>query len=298
LGLTNFNPMARRYTAGILKRLDKAGILKYFNFKLTNTYGNKRIAIPIINAIGYQLYTVSEKWATDLYEKLLKINPGTFVDVGANNGQTLLKIASFSKNLSYIGFEPNPSCFYYLKKLIDANKFTGCNIFPVGLHYENKITTLISDNDFASGASVLQDFREDITKFNIRQNVPLMKGDEIFEVLDNKMAVLKADVEGSELEVIKGLQQTIVRDAPFIVLEILPVYSLAKKNGVYRKQRQDELLEVLKQLGYLMYRIDESTGDLTPLKDIEVHNDIRKTNYLFAPAAQAEAVSKSFSVTA
>jgi len=286
----------RKYIPGLLKRLDKAGILKYFNFRLTYRAKGKKFILPVINCVGYQLYNVSEKWAVNLYEKLLKINQGTFVDVGANNGQTLLKIASFSNQLSYIGFEPNPSCFYYLKKLIDANKLTGCNIFPVGLHYENKITTLISDNDFAAGASILQDFRENNSRYKIRQNVPLMKGDEIFEVLSDSIAVIKADVEGAELEVIKGLQQTIIKHSPFIVLEILPVYSLEKKNGIYRKERQDALLDILKMLGYKMYRINEATGELILLSDIEVHGDMARTNYLFSPLHRTSDINGNFTV--
>lgn len=288
--------MMKRYIGALLKRFDKAGFLKRINFKLTYKAGNKKFTLPVIHGIGYQLYVTSEKWATELYEKLLKINPGTFVDVGANNGQTLLKIASFSDELSYVGFEPNPSCFYYLKKLVDANKLSGCNIFPVGLHYENKIVTLISDNDFASGASILPNFREDNSRYKIKQNVPVMNGDEIFEKLNNNIAVIKADVEGAELEVIKGLQKTIAKYNPFVVLEILPVYNNTRENGRYRIERQNELLSILKILGYQMYRIDETNGNLLALTEIEIHNKMSKTNYLFAPLQQVGAVANNFTI--
>jgi len=272
--------------------------LNRFNFSLTYKTKNKKFIIPVINSVGYQLYGGSEKWATDLYEKLININPGTFVDVGANLGQTLLKIASINKEIPYVGFEPNPLCFFYLKKIIDTNKLKNCNIFPVGLSYENKIVTLLLNNDIASGASILEGFRENKNKYNLRQNIPVMKGDKIFETINETIGVLKADVEGAELEVVKGLRQTILKHKPFVVLEILPVYSLEKENGRYRQERQNELLKQLKELDYQMFRIDESTGALHALTDIEVHGDMNKTNYVFSPVQKMESIKKNFTVIA
>lgn len=283
--------------AGVLKRIDKAGLLKRHNFTTSTTINNKKFLIPVINGIGYQLVGGTETWAHTLFKKLLQLQQGTFVDVGANNGQTLLKIASLRNPLSYVGFEPNPGCFYYLQRLARKNNFTGYDIFPVGLHYENKVVTLISDNDFASGASIILKFRKNIQKYTIRQHVPVMKGDEVLASLDiESIAVIKADVEGAELEVIKGLQQTITKYQPFVVLEILPVYDDTSENGIFRKQRQDELLGILRSLNYAMYCINERYTTLTALDDIEVHNDMSKTNYLFAPKAKTAQISSTFTV--
>jgi len=286
-----------RIIAGILKRIDKAGQLKRCNFTTHTTINNKKFSIPIINGIGYQLIGGTETWAHTLFKKLLQLQQGTFVDVGANNGQTLLKVASLRQPLSYVGFEPNPGCFYYLQRLARKNDFTGYDIFPVGLHYENKVVTLISDNDFASGASIIPKFRNNIHKYKIRQHVPVMKGDEVLTNLAiENIAVIKADVEGAELEVIRGLQQTISKHQPFIMLEILPVYDNVSENGMFRKQRQDELLNILRQLDYAMYRINEKDITLTALDDIEIHSDMSKTNYLFAPGIKTAQISNTFTV--
>jgi len=136
-----------------------------------------------------------------------------------------------------------------------------------------------------------------IQKYTIRQHVPVMKDDEVLASLDiESIAVIKADVEGAELEVIKGLQQTITKYQPFVVLEILPVYDDTSENGIFRKQRQDELLGILRSLNYAMYCVNERDTTLTALDDIEVHNDMSKTNYLFAPKAKTAQISSTFTV--
>ena len=221
---------------------------------------------------------------TDLLKNLLQNNPGRFVDVGMNIGQTLLKVKAIDSNRPYAGFEPNNFCAYYVRKLAEANHFPGVDIFPAGLYTEQKILTLFMDKDISSGASILPLFRKNMAPYQLHTNVALTTGDEILQrYLNEDIAVFKADVEGAELEVIKGSIQTIREKQPFIILEILPVYSEMDDNGLYRKNRQDELLTLLKSSGYKLYRIVEDQLALEELTGIETHGDMHKTNYLFVP---------------
>ena len=140
------------------------------------------------------------------------------------------------------------------------------------------------DKDISSGASILPLFRKNMAPYQLHTNVALTTGDEILQrYLNEDIAVFKADVEGAELEVIKGSIQTIREKQPFIILEILPVYSEMDDNGLYRKNRQDELLTLLKSSGYKLYRIVEDQLALEELTGIETHGDMHKTNYLFVP---------------
>ena len=123
----------------------------------------------------------------------------------------------------------------------------------------------------------------------------VMRGDEII-LPQNPSAIcfLKIDVEGAELEVVSGLKETINKYKPIISLEILPVYSLEKENGRFRKERQDALLAVMFSLGYKMMLINEHDLTLTPLIDIEIHNDMGRTNYLFVPEEKAKKITEIF----
>ncbi len=58
---------------------------------------------------------------------------GTFIDVGANIGQTLLKVVTMDPNRDYLGFEVSPFCNHYLDELITINGLSRCLVVPIGL---------------------------------------------------------------------------------------------------------------------------------------------------------------------
>jgi hypothetical protein len=167
------------------------------------------------------------------------------------------------------------------------------NVFPSGLSDETGFLTLYIDKEYSSGASVLKNFRKNMTRFNQQLNIPVFIGDEVQAIKnEDQIAVIKADVEGAELEVMKGLQETISRTHPCLVLEILPVYNKEEENGKYRQKRQDELLQLLHNACYNCYLINESNCTLTYMKDIEVHGDMHRTNYLFVHKGDTSLISQ------
>ena len=264
--------------------LFKLHFFRYCNVTFTKRIRNKKFRIPVIKETGYLNLLGKENWMDNLLADLFNVTNGMFVDVGMNAGQTLLKVSSLDDKRKYVGFEPNPFCFYYCYKLIETNKLKECNIYPVGLFNETSILTLHMDKEYAAGASVLEDFRKNKGRYSIKLNVPVFKGDDILQAKENgEKSIIKIDVEGAELEAIKGLYNTISTHQPFIILEILPVYSLDSENGQYRYQRQQEMLSILDSLGYEMYRINEKEEMLNRLNEVEVHGSMQLTNYLFIP---------------
>ncbi len=264
------------------RTLFKMGFFKKVNTKLNATINNRNFVIPVINEAGYHNIMPSEPWFQSLLKDLFATKKGAMVDVGMNIGQTLLKTAAIGCDRHYIGFEPNPLCYHVCKGLVNENKLDNFNVFPSGLSDETGFLTLYIDKEYSSGASVLKDFRKNMTRFNQQLNIPVFKGDDVQAIKnETQIAVIKADVEGAELEVVKGLQNTINRTHPCLVLEILPVYNKDEENGQYRQKRQDELLSILKSNGYNFYLINESNCTLTYLTDIAVHGDMHRTNYLF-----------------
>ena len=262
--------------------LFKAGFFKKVNYRLRIRLNGRVFKIPVIHEAGYHNILRTEPWGLELFSGLLSIRKGTFIDVGMNIGQTLLKIASLDPSLPYLGFEPNPLCFYHCSRLIAENELTSFEVYPVGLSDKQDLLTLYLNKNYASGASVLREFRKNMSSFTTRIQVPVWQGDLVPAIQQTAdIAILKADVEGSELEVIRGLEKTIARTHPFIVLEILPVYDGLSENGIYRKKREEDLITLLTSLGYRMYRIGEQQKVLYPIQDIPVHGDLSRTNYLF-----------------
>jgi FkbM family methyltransferase len=271
------------------------GLLKYFNFSFSKKILDTVLKIPVIRAHGYQNLVNWDNWGMMLYKKLLPELKGAFIDVGMNNGQTLLQIMALDKTIEYIGFEPNPVCYDYVRNLVRINKFINCDLFPAGLNDHNTMLDLYQETEYAPGASVLPKFRNDMSNFKIIQHVALMNGDEILSKKSiSKIAMIKVDVEGAELEVIKSLTETIKKYEPVIVLEILPVYTLDSENGKYRKSRQDELLQLFKKINYGIYLINENARHLTELENISVHGDMNLTNYLVVPDKKKELIKRLF----
>jgi FkbM family methyltransferase len=268
--------------------LDKMGLLKYFSFFFKIKVGSKRMHIPVTGGHGYyNLYPFKEAWMETLVQKCMAEREGSIIDVGVNLGQTLLKIAALNSQADYYGFEPNPVCYTYCKELLKRNKLVSFKVLPVGLSDEAAVVKLYGDNDHASGATVVDNFRNDTKRYAVIHHVPVMRGD---IVLNNepisKINFVKIDVEGAELEVIEGLQETLLKHSPLIIMEILPVYSADSPNGKMRMERQDQLLQLMFNMQYSLFLILEEEVRLQRLNNIAVHGNMGTTNYLFIPEGE------------
>jgi len=275
----------KQYKFYFCKTLHSIGVLQNFNFTFTKKHGNRVFKIPVINCAGFSnLANSYEPWLDKFLKGVLNIPDAVVVDVGVNIGQTLLKIASFKDDVTYFGFEPNPTCYAYSRRLIQKNKLEKYKLFPVGLSERFQLLSLVGDNDYAGGASIIKNFRNNRDRYKNEQTVAVAEGDKaLTEEAIEKIDFIKVDVEGAELEVMKGFKNTLAKYRPLVMLEILPVYNETTENGKQRKSRQEELLELMKSYGYQVFLIDEEKPSLIRISEIPVHSDMGKTNYFFIP---------------
>lgn len=256
--------------------------IRHFNLVIPVRVDGEKIKIPIINGMGFSLLRIPEKEFNEVLRKLLSIKKGAFIDIGANVGQTLIKAKAVKRDIEYHGFEPNLNCCFYINQLIKANKFSDCNVYPIALSKSLDLTTFYSDGNVGEGASLIKGFRVE-SYYCFSQKVLAIDGDSTINKLNlDAISIIKIDVEGGELEVIQGLKKTIKNFSPFIICEILPVYDEETKVGSFRKERQEQVVKILREQGYEMYRIS-ADGKLSYLECIEVHSDLSKSNYLFVP---------------
>jgi len=260
-------------------------VLEYFNFTVTRKINGKYFKIPILGSLGISNLSVSEKWMIDLLKIILQINSLKFIDVGANIGQTLLKLKSIDKDIEYVGFEPNPNCIFYLRTLINKNSIKNTVLVPIGISTKNMLGELnfYIKNATDSSASILENFR--VNKILRKEFISLFDVKNIKNNINfNKMSFLKVDVEGAELEVIESFKDEIKNHNPFILLEILPIYNI--KENPDRFERQNKLLSILKNLNYSKFRVIKTKEKLLSLKEIdkiEVHSNLNDCDYLFVP---------------
>lgn len=273
-----------------LKNMIKLLSIK-FNYSIHIKLNDKRFEIPVIRNIGLvHLYDKDEAWMIQLIRKLLKVNSGTFIDIGTNIGQTLLTLRSVSENENYIGFEPNSSCVFYIRQLIHKNKLKNCRIISVGISCEDSLVEIDLTNETDSGGSMIKDLRPNF-QYSEKIMVPVLSFDNIFEKLNiDGINIIKIDVEGAELYVMKGLSDSVKRFRPIIICEVLFAHDC--ETIIFVRKRNLELKEILNSLNYKIYQIikTEYNDDIAEFKFCTEFENVTWTvdnknlcDYLFIP---------------
>jgi FkbM family methyltransferase len=152
----------------------------------------------------------------------VKLNANeTFVDVGANVGAYTLKISRNykSKGIKVIAIEAHPANYKALCKNIDINKFTNIHAInkAVSDHkgivkiYERKILKRVQPEWYT--------IHETISGHQLdKRNSLEIECDTLDSILDNyKVDFIKIDIEGAEVEALKGAANTLERLRKIIV---------------------------------------------------------------------------------
>jgi len=290
----SFGTLARRKLLHLLARTRQ---LWRVNFTVRTEMAGQPLQVPVLFGQGPQNLAFLEPGLFGAFERLLKLRSGTFVDVGVNLGQTLLKVKVLDRDRRYVGFETNPRCCQYVEELIKVNGFPGCTIVPAGLADRNGLLTLYLRPNVSLDpmATIISDFAEAGAPAR-RQAAAVFRGDDVAESVEaGEVAIIKIDTEGAELEVLRGLVDTIARHRPFIICEVLPVGDPGSTVGRLRLTRQDDLQALVRTWRYDVFRL-HADARLEKIEDIGVHDDLALSNYLFAPSEQAAAVARSFIV--
>jgi FkbM family methyltransferase len=259
----------------------------------------RRFSVPIWGEIGTGNLEPSELWMLFLLEKLqhlIRNDGGMFVDVGINLGQTLLKLRSVLPEFKYVGFDPNPECIAYVNALVRLNGFENTTVYPIGLSDRAAVLQLQSyaDDTTDSTASLIQDFRPE-HKVLRRLNVPVFPMNSLN--LEGTLRFVKIDVEGAELEVIRGMMDALSRDRPIVLMEILPAYD---SDNTPRIARYRQVEHFFRELNYSCYRVRKTSRNafesLQLLQSIEVHSDLTLSDYLWTPLSLSKEIEEAVRV--
>jgi FkbM family methyltransferase len=280
----------------LVKIANKLGLLEFINFQYRLKMQDTALIIPVIKKIGLGNIDFNQShqpFLDGVIKKILDIKNGTFIDVGVNIGQTLLKVKSIDLKNGYLGFEPNPVCCFYVNELIKINQFKDCKVIPVGLSDKSSLLKIFMKGSEDTAASLVEGFREEAF-YSLQNYVPVFEGDSLLVSLNlDSISVIKIDVEGAELEVIKGLYHSLFKYQPYILCEILPVYDTSTERGQFRKQRQDLLVKILAEIGYKIFRLLHD-GKIVSIEQIESHSDLSLCDYVFIPEKQVEIFFDSY----
>jgi FkbM family methyltransferase len=187
-------------------------------------------------------------------------------DIGANIGQTSLNITQTQKkkglNPVIYAFEPYPRTYHKLKTNVDLNASSDILAYNLGLSTEKGILHMIQHSPSNSGG-----FRMTNNPTN-SVAVPVISLDEF--VSENhlmKVDFIKIDVEGFELQVLKGAQETLKRFKPILVFE----YSV--KNILAQNGDIADALNRLLEMNYLLMT-KEGLSNLESILKLDYQTDL------------------------
>lgn len=146
------------------------------------------------------------------------LRPGdTAIDVGANLGYFTASMAQrVGEEGQVFSFEPVPPTFDRLRLSVSLNDFGQVTALPVALGDSDGTAEIAFDPRFAGSAS-LHGSRTARSESHL---VPVRRLDDLVAAGEvGRPRLLKIDVEGHELAVIRGALRTISEAQPFIVFE-------------------------------------------------------------------------------
>jgi FkbM family methyltransferase len=170
---------------------------------------------------GYSGY---EPATTKLLQTLLNTR-SCVLDVGANIGYYALLAASMVEGRGQVhAFEPAPEVFRSLRQNVDLNHFRSLKINEMAVSDLDGELRLFVPLDLAArtNASLVEGFVENVRPVN----VPSVRLDTYCEANQiERVDLLRVDVEGAEVAVLRGIGTLLQSCQPDIVCEVLPPYA-------------------------------------------------------------------------
>lgn len=226
---------------------------------------------PQNGAIDQYIY-IHKNWEVEIGSILKKELKGgdTFIDVGANIGYFSLLASELIKQTgSVIAFEPIPKIVDQFKDSIKFNNIKNIFVRNIAIGDQKSLQKLSTGSGGIGGSSLVKQ-----NKSGTQEKVIVSTLDEELFNIDH-IEMIKIDVEGYEYEVLLGAKNVLIKHMPKIILEFSP--------NIYKErspQMAKSILLLLKEVGYLIYDIENNTY----VNDIDLYlekNGIEQTN-LFA----------------
>jgi FkbM family methyltransferase len=173
-----------------------------------------------------------------------------FVDIGANLGHmSLLARSCVGDHGRVLACEPNPVLVRRLQACFAANALANVEVVATAV---GEVAGVAELREYAhhSGWGSLSASGPEGAAATGHWTVPLAAGDDLFaRVPAGQPAVVKVDVEGHEVPVLKGLRRTLAERLPLVLLEVADAHQ--RRAGYSAAQ----LRAPLEELGYIGYEM-------------------------------------------
>lgn len=181
--------------------------------------------VPIYVSPDSQLKYVknSRHWDQDLIwlaENYVRLGDDIW-DIGANVGVFTFAAASASRTGSIYAFEPDTFLNELIKKSITLNGLKNIHVIPIALSDKNGFAEFnIAEQGRASNSLAIAQSRTHATDARSKYIVPTLTGCNISQKLNSIPSLIKIDVEGAEILVLKGLKNLLSKHHPTLFIEL------------------------------------------------------------------------------
>jgi FkbM family methyltransferase len=171
-----------------------------------------------------------------------------FVDVGANIGLITLHGSWLVGTGGRIdSFEPNPECSKIVEDIIRINQITNIAFHNAALSESKGDAVLTLFEDHLGGSTLANVVADPNAHVSGTVSVRTEVGDDVLASDPRPIKLIKIDVEGFELNVLKGLTTTLVTSHPIVVTEVIEGQLNAAGSG------RKDLTAFFERLGYKPY---------------------------------------------
>lgn len=236
-------------------------------YKIINKTG--ALDTDCLQSLFITSYFVYKKYLEDANAKLIKNHPeffcgGHILDIGANIGYTAYVFANvLTPPYKVFAFEPEQRNIHILRKAAKKYDFSDKIVIheaAVGDH-EGEIELWQNEGHHADHRILTNELKHQLQGLITTQKTPLITIDSFLkkEAPQQPIAFIKIDVQGYELAVCQGMQDTLEANPQCIVaFEYCP--SIMKTLGF----SVNDLLQFFKTKNYYFYRLNKN-GTLAPL---------------------------------
>lgn len=199
---------------------------------------------------------VYEYWKTRLFFSIVKEGM-TIVDVGANKGYFSLLFAKLMNDKGEVlSFEPDPDNCFWFRRSVQANGYRCIRLFQYALSDKEGSATFYRGRKSGWGSLFPS---SSTTKGAITVNTRKLDNVLRDEGID-KVDIIKIDVEGGDLLVLKGAKRTLKKGSLKLAMDV-NVKSLEDRN---------RLFDFLKSCSFEIFGIGK---ELTPIRKMGVRNN-------------------------
>ncbi len=182
----------------------------------------KRIISSLLSIFGYQVKRIDKSLDKELgnWEWFKKYPISTIIDIGANEGQFASEILKIFPAAEIYCFEPLPGVFEKLK--LNFIGHGNMHFHNIGLG-EKEEEIEIFENEYSPSSSLMEmlDLHKKNFNFAVKSEpkiISLQRLDNFYSEIKKGSLLIKIDVQGYEMHVIRGGEE-MIKQADLIIIE-------------------------------------------------------------------------------